>query len=119
MEKVINKGDIWLVNLEPSRKGELGKRGRPSVIIQSNDASEILDTVTLVPVSSDVLQHDEIHIFLKPTKPNGLSKESVAICSHIYTISKEHLIKKLGLITKQELEAIIRAILLHLDIDVF
>ena len=115
MEKVITRGDIWIVNLEPSRKGELGKKGRPSVVIQSNDANEILDTVTLIPASSDVLQQDEIHIFLKPTKQSGLTKESAAICSHIYTVSKEHFIKKIGSTTKQELETIMRAVLLHLD----
>ena len=118
MGKIINKGDVWIVNLEPSRKGELGKKARPTVVIQSNDANEILDTVTLIPISSNVLQYDEIHILLKPTRLNGLSRESAVICSHIYTVSMESFIKKIGTITKQELESVARAVLLHLDIDI-
>ena len=119
MEKIISKSDIWLVNLEPSRKGEFGKRARPAVVVQSNDGNEILDTITIMPISSDINQFDELHILLKPTKTNGLSKQSAAICSHIYTLSKESFIRRLGFLTKQELEAITRAVLLHLDIDLF
>ena len=56
------KGDIYLVNYEPSRKGELGKKRRPSVIVQSNDGIEILDSVTIVPLSSEIEQNDEIDL---------------------------------------------------------
>ena len=119
LSKLINKGDIWIANLEPSRKGELGKKGRPIIVIQSNDANELLDTVTVIPVSSNILQFDEIHILLKPAKQNGLAKESAAICSHIYTASKDRLTKKIGTLNNKELKEVISAVLLHLDVDIF
>lgn len=112
------KGEIWLVNLEPARKGEFGKQKRPSIVFQADDASETIDTITLIPLSSGTEQFNEIHIFLKPSKTNGLVKPGAAICSHIYTVSKERLIKKIGTLNQQELETVTRAVILHLDIDV-
>ncbi|OGI13787.1 MAG: hypothetical protein A3I68_07490 [Candidatus Melainabacteria bacterium RIFCSPLOWO2_02_FULL_35_15] len=117
MDKNPLKGEIWLVNFEPAREGELGKQKRPSIIFQANDASEIIDTITLIPLSSDTDQYNEIHILLKPSKLNGLTKLSAAICSHIYTVNKKRLIKNIGRLNNQELESISRGVILHLDID--
>lgn len=114
---MISTGDIWLANFEPLRKGELGKKSRPSIIIQSREANELLDSATVVPISSHVQQDDEIYILLRPNKINGLTKPSIAICSHIYTINKERLIKKIGKLDNKEFESIIRGISLHLDLD--
>ncbi len=119
MNKNPLKGEIWLVNFEPAREGELGKQKRPSIVFQADDASEIIDTITLIPLSSDTDQFNEIHIFLNPSKVTGLIKPSAAICSHIYTVNKKRLIKKIGTLNQQEIETITRAVALHLDIDVF
>ena len=117
MDRVIIKnGDIWLINFEPSRRGEFGKKARPSVVIQSNIANEILDTVTLIPITSDMEQSDEMYILLKPSKLNGLNKPSVVVCSHIYTTIRERLIKKIGKVNEQELNGVINAVILHLGI---
>ena len=119
MGKNLLKGEIWLVNFEPAREGELGKQKRPSIIFQANDASNIIDTVTLIPLSSDTDQYNEIHVFLKPSKINGLIKPSAAICSHVYTVSNKRLTKKIGVLNQQEIETVTRAVALHLDIELF
>lgn len=116
MDQIIKNGDIWLVNFEPSRKGELGKRDRPSIVIQSNPACRRLDTVTIVPLTSQIKQSDEIYILLKPATLNGLKKTSTALCSHIYTLHKQRFIKKIGLLTEQEINSIMMGIKFHLGI---
>ncbi|OGI20171.1 MAG: hypothetical protein A3B68_01095 [Candidatus Melainabacteria bacterium RIFCSPHIGHO2_02_FULL_34_12] len=118
VSKEIRQNEIWLVNYEPSRKGELGKTARPSIVVQNNEGCVLLDTITVIPTSTKIEQYDEIYIYLKPTKQNGLNKPSAAICSHLYTISKNNFIKKIGTLNQQEIETITRAITLHLDIDV-
>ena len=118
MNKSPLKGEIWLINFEPAREGELGKQKRPSIVFQANDGNKFIDTVTLIPLSSDIDQYNEIHTLLKPSKTNGLRKHSAAICSHIYTVSKNRLIKKIGTLNQQEMETVTRAVILHLDIDV-
>ena len=114
---MVTKGEIWIVNYEPSRKGELGKTNRPSVVFQADDASELIDTVTLIPISSDTDQYNEIHVRLKPNSNNGLKKESSALCSHLYTLSKTRLVKKIGILNSQELSSVTRAVILHLDLE--
>ena len=112
------KGEIWLVNLEPAREGELGKAKRPCLVFQNNSARVFINTITLIPFSSEIKQYNSIHILLNPTKSNGLSKPSSAICSHIYTTTRNRLIKKIGVLSESELKEITDAVLLHLDIDI-
>ena len=119
MDKIFLKGEIWLVNFEPAREGEFGKQKRPSIIFQADDASEIIDTVTLIPLSSDTDQYNEIHVLVKPSKVNGLTKLSAAICSHIYTVSKNRLVKKIGTLNEQDFSSVQKGVALHLDIELY
>lgn len=117
--KEIRKSEVWLVNYEPSRKGELGKTARPSIVVQSNEGCALLDTITVIPTSTKVDQYDEIYIYLKPTKQSGLNKPSAAICSHLYTISKNNFIKKIGILNEQDFNSIQKGLALHLDIELY
>lgn len=111
------KGDIWSVNFEPSRSGELGKERRPALVFQHKDATAYLDTVTLIPLSSDVKQYNSIYIHVKPSKGNGLKKDSAVLCSHIYTVNSSRLLKKIGTLSAGELIKVTEAIIAHLDLD--
>ncbi len=50
----LNRGDIVIVNLYPKKGDEVGKI-RPAVIISGNDENSILDTVILLPLSTDLI----------------------------------------------------------------
>ena len=117
--KEIRQGEMWLVNYEPSRRGELGKTARPSIVVQSNEGCTLLDTITVIPTSTKLKQYDELYIYLKPSRQNGLSKPSVAICSHVYTVSKNNFIKKIGLLREQDFNSIQKGTALHLDIELY
>ena len=117
--KEIRQSEVWLVNYEPSRRGELGKTARPSIVVQSNEGCTLLDTITVVPTSTNIDQYDEIYIYLKPTKQNGLNKSSAAICSHVYTISKNNFIKKIGTLNEQDFNSVQKGVALHLDIELY
>ncbi len=119
INKEVKQREIWLVNYEPSRKSELGKTARPSIVVQSNEACILLDTITVVPTSTKINQYDELYIYLKPTKQNCLNKPSAAICSHVYTISKKNFIKKIGALDESDFNAVQRGIALHLDIELY
>ena len=49
------RGDIVTVNLNPKKGHEVGKV-RPAVIISSNDENQILDTIVLLPLSTDLIE---------------------------------------------------------------
>ena len=105
IKKNIEKGDIWLVNLNPSRKGELGKNNRPCIVIQASEANKILPTIVIVPLSSK-RQRTEFEIKIIPTKINNLRKESYVVWWHIYTVDKSNIIEKVGVISEETLSKI-------------
>ena len=100
IKRDIEKGDIWLVNLSPSRRGELGKNSRPCIVIQTNEANKILPCVVAVPLSSKK-QKTELEIKITPDAVNNLKKESYVVWWHIYTIDKSSLKERIGSISDE------------------
>lgn len=101
----IEKGDIWLVKLSPSRKGELGKPNRPCIVIQTTEANKYLPSIVIVPLSSKK-QSSELEIKILPNKVNNLKKESYVVWWHIYTVDKSNLIQKVGIINNEILDEV-------------
>ena len=52
------RGDIVTVNLNPKKGHEVGKV-RPAVIISGDDENAMLDTLILMPLSTDLLEDME------------------------------------------------------------
>ena len=100
IKKNIEKGDIWLVNLNPSRRGELGKNNRPCIAIQASEANKILPTIVIVPLSSKK-QKSELEIKIISNELNNLRKESYVVWWHIYTVDKSSLVQKVGIISEE------------------
>ncbi|MBI5066075.1 type II toxin-antitoxin system PemK/MazF family toxin [Candidatus Woesearchaeota archaeon] len=90
----VKRGDIWLVNLDPTIGHEI-KKSRPAVIIQ-NDYGNTYSPITIIaPVTSQKV--DKIYpfeVFIKKRK--GLQKDSKALLNQIRAVDKRRLIKKLG-----------------------
>ncbi len=60
----------------------------------------------VVPITDTVRSVREWHVPISPTHINGLSKESVADCFQIKSISKERFIRRLGLLSAREIDEI-------------
>ena len=87
----MNQYDVYLADLNPTiGREQFGKR---PVLIISNDYENLLDIVTIIPITSlkdgrkiypnELLLQDE------------LEKPSILLCQQIRTISKNRLMKKL------------------------
>jgi len=99
----MNQYDIYLADLNPTvGREQFGKR---PVLIISNNYENLLDVVTIIPITSlkdgrkiypnELLLQDE------------LEKPSILLCQQIRTISKSRLIKRLttidNFITRKEI----------------
>ena len=72
------RGDIWLVNLDPTVGAEIQKT-RPAIVISSDYIGK-LPLKLVVPITDwkDSFESDLWHIRLDPSSENGLAKPSAA-----------------------------------------
>lgn len=100
------RGEIWLINLNPTRRDEIAKT-RPAVVI-SSDAVGILAVKTVVPLTSwrDRFGYNPWMIRIEPNGTNGLTNVSATDALPIRGLSTERCIKKLGVIASDVMDEI-------------
>lgn len=115
MARIIKRGEIWLVNLEPGFGREIHKK-RPALIISKNSIHLGTTHVIIVPASSQVPKIVGIEM-VSLGKTEGLNQESILLPVFIRSVDQERLIKKVGLITKAKLQEVEEAIKIVLDLN--
>ena len=87
----MNQYDVYLADLNPTvGREQFGKR---PVLIVSNNYENLLDVVTIIPITS--LKNGRKVYPNELLLENELEKKSILLCQQIRTISKSRLIKKL------------------------
>lgn len=111
----MKRGDIYYASLDPAIGSEQAKR-RP-VLIVSNDANNrAANTVTVLPVTSQVAVVRSFEVLL-PAAGTGRRQDSKALAQQIRTISKERITgRRLGAVPDEVMQAVERAIRIHLDL---
>ena len=92
------------------------KKQRP-VLIVSNDANnKAANTITVVPLTSNVTKIFPFEVFLN-AKESGLSKSSKIQCQQIRTISKLRIVSKCaGKANSKAMQKVDEALMIHLDL---
>jgi len=86
---VVSRGEIWLVNLDPTVGSEI-RKSRPCVVISPSELNDHLKTVIVAPMTSQGFQAP-FRISLTFQGTTGL-----VLLDQLRTIDKSRLIKKLG-----------------------
>ena len=94
------RGDIVVVNLNPKKGHEVGKI-RPALIISGDDENKILDTVILMPLSTDLID-DMTPYRVRIQKRQKLKHDSDILINQIRTLSKQRIGEKIASITEDE-----------------
>jgi mRNA interferase MazF len=104
------RGEVWDINLDPTRGQEIQKT-RPAVVI-SSDAIGKLRLKIIVPITDWKAAFSENiwHVSLRPSPTNGLTKDSAADALQVRSVSFERFTRKRGRITQTEIEEIIQAL---------
>jgi mRNA interferase MazF len=104
------RGEIWLVNLDPTVGSEIQKT-RPTTVISSDFIGK-LPLKLVVPITDwkPSFVSDLWHIRLDPTLHNGLSKPSAADALQSRSIDIRRFIRKIGILPESDLQEIARAI---------
>ena len=104
----LNRGDIVIVNLYPKKGDEVGKI-RPAVIISGNDENSILDTIILLPLSTDLID-DMFPYRLRIEKRDNLKEDSDVLINQITTLNKFKIKEKIAKLTQEEYDLVIQAL---------
>ncbi|AFY53719.1 growth inhibitor [Rivularia sp. PCC 7116] len=112
----MNRGEIWLVNLDPTIGKEINKT-RPCVIVNDN-AIGILPLKVIVPIT-DWKERFAIRpwmIKVEPNTENSLVKVSAIDTFQIRSVSETRLIKQLGKLSDTQMELVSQALAIVLSI---
>lgn len=101
----MKQGEIWYVDLNPIKGSEQAGM-RPVVIISGDLMNTYLNVVICCPLTSKVKNYKG-NVVLTPSNTNNLEAPSEILTFHIRSISKERLIRKVGVISKPELQQIL------------
>lgn len=109
----LNRGDIVVVNLYPKKGDEVGKI-RPAVIISGNDENTILDTVVLMPLSTDLID-DMLPYRVRIQKRDKLKEDSDILINQIRSLSKTRIKEKIASLSKLEYDLVIQSLCLNFN----
>lgn len=112
--ELIRRGDVYWVKLDPIEGSEIGKT-RPAVVISNDINNEFADTVTVLPVTSNVGKVYPFEIFMKKGIAN-MSSDSKVKANQIRTVDKKRLKERIGTIPDALLGEIKKAVKIHLEI---
>ncbi|MDQ3004897.1 MAG: type II toxin-antitoxin system PemK/MazF family toxin [Chloroflexota bacterium] len=106
----MKRGEIWLVNLNPTIGAEI-KKTRPAVII-SSDLVGILPLKIIVPFTDwkDRYENAAWMVRIDPDGNNGLSKSSASDGLQVRSVSQQRLIKRVGALTPFQVAQIVQAV---------
>lgn len=95
---MVKRGEIWLVNLDPTVGSEI-KKARPCVVVSPAELNDHLKTVMVAPMTSKGFGAP----FRIPVTHAGT--KGLILLDQIRTVDKVRLAKKLGTITAKTLTA--------------
>ncbi|MGH7564887.1 MAG: type II toxin-antitoxin system PemK/MazF family toxin [Gemmatimonadota bacterium] len=104
----MKRGDVYVVALhEPDsiNPSHVQAGNRPAIIVQVNDATNALQTVTLVPLTGRLkARRFPYSVEVQPSILNALDRPSVALTHQIVTVDKRDLVRKIGELDSADLE---------------
>lgn len=111
------KGEIWLVNLEPTLGVEI-KKIRPVIVINS-DAIGKLPLKLIAPITDwkNYFSQNPWHVKIVPNSSNNLTKISAVDTIQLSGVDIQRFQKKIGLISEEEMQKIAMSIITVIDID--
>jgi mRNA interferase MazF len=100
--------DIILVNLYPKKGHEVGKI-RPCIILSNTLDNHELDTLIVVPISTELI--DDVYPYrVRLPKKENLHKVSDVLINQLRTISKKRVTKSIGKVSDHDYEEIKNAL---------
>jgi mRNA interferase MazF len=106
----MRRGDVYWVDFDPARGGEIQKR-RPAVIVSNNAAARAQNRVQVVPLTSNT---KTVHRWEALVHLGGVPHKVLA--DQIRTVAKDRLTDHIGTLSPRDLLAVEQALRVQLDL---
>lgn len=112
-----SRGEIWLVDLNPSRGQELQKT-RPVVVI-SSDLFKPISLRIIIPVTTwqPKFINRPFMVKIPATADNGLERESAGNVLQVRSLSTERFVRCLGQISSERLKELLAGLIICVEYD--
>jgi len=115
----MRRGEIRLVDLDPVRGSEAGKR-RPGVIVSNDRANSVAarlgrGVITVIPVTSNITRVLAFQVLL-PAELTGLRVDSKAQAEQVRSVPVDRLGAAVGQLPASTMSTLDDALHLHLDL---
>ena len=98
VKSIVSRGDIWLINLDPTMGSEI-KKTRPCLVVSPQEMHDYLRTVIIAPMTTK----GKSASFRVPITHDG--KKGLILLDQVRTIDKARLVKRLGAVSNKTLAA--------------
>ena len=111
------RGDIWLVDLNPTRGQEIQKT-RPVVVISSNLFQPVALKI-VIPITSwqDKFIDRPFMVKIPATTQNGLDRTSAGNVLQVRSLSTERFIRYLGMVQSEQLQEILAGLVVCVEYE--
>ena len=89
VRSIVSRGEIWLINLDPTIGSEI-KKTRPCIVVSPQELNDHLRTVIIAPMTSK----GRAGGFRVPITHDG--KKGLILLDQIRAVDKARLVKKVG-----------------------
>ena len=107
----MKRAEIWTVAGGPDYVG----KPRPALIVQ-DDAFAGTASITVCPLTTQVVDAPLVRLPIEPTKLNGLNATSHVMVDKITTVVKAKIQKRVGKLTEEDMIRVNRAVLVFLGL---
>lgn len=107
----MRRGDLFAVAMQ----GDYGKP-RPALVIQADVFNETHASVTVVPVTSAIVDASLFRVTLEPSPQNGLRSISQIMVDKVTTVRRDRLGQAIGHLEEDSMLRVSRSLLVWLGI---
>jgi mRNA interferase MazF len=90
--EAVQRGDVFLINLNPNRGGEI-RRTRPCVVVSPDELNAHLRTFIVAPLTTGS------HAYPFRVACRFASREGHVVLDQVRTVDRERLVRRLGRLT--------------------